>query len=1502
MTTDDAKLRAEIGRLALDDLPAHLSAAGRVDRLLRLFHDDRRLRRRVTTETRLWDGYQSDIDIAWGAVDRALREDPARIPDPLAGYIQLALLRSSVTAADDIPSRLVVAAVATGYWSATRALSTIGRAASPGEQADGYYRLLALAPLTESTRKTVQAQVVALAALPGDEVPARALLDGITLLDAPARTAVAAGLEDTARVVGWQMPARLSWKRHRPQGLEASETVALLCAAPEIRRPRLVARVADALIDDLAELNGREAQEGQEDEAQGEEARGEEGEAETLLAQLERDSAASLIDPAHRLLRTGHALVELAPLLAGHPDGERLVHRLDALVAGVRDAETRSRLVDAYGLTLPEDTQEGPDASGSPAGQGSRRARRWALVRDVSRRLTRPLPEPASSRTPSGVDERESEEESARAETLDALTRQWFVEGAPSRDVPHPTEHHKEYEEPEPEAEEGPQDQEEQSEEPQHKVAPPDEEGARYQEFRDFTRRAGGPALIASLLTAQHLPDDTLGAMVEAVYLSRELPGQMALVETLTQHPELVDATAAVRKVKGHLLRCALSQAPVSPQSAWEGLSADQLRDVDFRPVLDFALTLPAEQRRSAFWHTAMGHGVPLEVRTVPRLAALALLLPHLDAPQVAEAFDDVLALEDSEVRLLGLDLLGPYLGAEQVARAIASLRVAPDAREMTWLLGEFVALLDPADEARADLEERVAAGLSHVDAGADLAVAVLRRLQRADRELDAAHLGGETVSRLDRMDPNNRLDALLVLLNGTEGAITPDLAARIIGLPVVNDLATYSWRGLALAAAAARFADDWIPAAWYAAQDLPRRLTIGDSPAWGWSWEYEYPYAAAVEALAPRLRGPLARQAFEAAKEMPWEPRERITRLLAEHADDALSHDLFDHAVAVHRSYQGLPDAAEPPFPLEGTVVTEPLVTFKGLREVQLAELIAAVVTRLDDGRMAEAVELACTFANSGPRSWLPAKLLPALPGFPALAAERRDRLVASGTVGALEFIAIETERLDLLADLLPHLREVTDERARPAREFVMSRFPRHGRGFLLDADEHASLGAQETAEYHRLLGIEDRAEIEGGLSRGDDEEKRQFLVRVVLRPFFAGALEQSLVELLVGASAVARARVLEATAGILEPENHRAIVDHTLAQLLGEPMDHTERLEGLALILPTLTPAQRDGLVDAATHPDSPGLPDDQGVSHKVFALLLDDVRALEDTDRWFSPVRHNRYAHAFTSRMRENRLKETFALVHGERAAFLTALAPHLTGTAARRLATRVEELPDLERADVSAALLPLFSGEDRAALVAGIRGLTDPFARFWALFVAQEHLTPADASPPWADFVHAAAMAFEDPADACACLCLLIGYAEPDTARKWRTWVISRLGGLGDEDALRVTAGLAAALPEDRDLGKALVDAVCSRTTDEAVHAGVLVLARHGIAVADLAGPHRTSLHALLSRRLRGLADRGRRDLLSALAAEAPLIGALTTRPELSSIARGVHEVCLTWRWP
>jgi hypothetical protein len=121
---------AELGELS-GDLPTYLNRAGDVDRLLRLFADDRWLRRRVSPQTRHWENYGRDLELAWDALDRDLADRPGAVPE----CVRLAVIRSTLTTVEDLPASLVAAAVRTGYWSAERSLSTIDRLSHPAERA-----------------------------------------------------------------------------------------------------------------------------------------------------------------------------------------------------------------------------------------------------------------------------------------------------------------------------------------------------------------------------------------------------------------------------------------------------------------------------------------------------------------------------------------------------------------------------------------------------------------------------------------------------------------------------------------------------------------------------------------------------------------------------------------------------------------------------------------------------------------------------------------------------------------------------------------------------------------------------------------------------------------------------------------------------------------------------------------------------------------------------------------------------------------------------------------------------------------------------------------------------------------------------------------------------------------------------------------------------------------------------------------------------------------------
>ena len=94
--TPDGAIREELSGLALN-LASYLAEAGQLGRLMRLFADDRWLRRRVGPGVPDWDGYQQDIDAAWDTLDQTLAApqataDPMPEPRPARARARHALL------------------------------------------------------------------------------------------------------------------------------------------------------------------------------------------------------------------------------------------------------------------------------------------------------------------------------------------------------------------------------------------------------------------------------------------------------------------------------------------------------------------------------------------------------------------------------------------------------------------------------------------------------------------------------------------------------------------------------------------------------------------------------------------------------------------------------------------------------------------------------------------------------------------------------------------------------------------------------------------------------------------------------------------------------------------------------------------------------------------------------------------------------------------------------------------------------------------------------------------------------------------------------------------------------------------------------------------------------------------------------------------------------------------------------------------------------------------
>jgi hypothetical protein len=1333
---------AELGELS-GDLPTYLNRAGDVDRLLRLFADDRWLRRRVSPQTRHWENYGRDLELAWDALDRDLADRPGAVPE----CVRLAVIRSTLTTVEDLPASLVAAAVRTGYWSAERSLSTIDRLSHPAERAACCHHLLATADLDGRSRRPVESKLIRLAGLPTAELPARTLLAGIHLMSPTGRTAVATAMQETARVFEWQMPAELAPPELRHEDLVAADAVEILLKVPEARAPRLVERIGDTLLTAMAELTISPEDDGDDDEL----------ELGNLATDLNKNWRRRLLDRRQRLARAHQALVAFTPLLASHPDADGFRHRLDAAMAAT-----------------PESVATAPP---------------WTAPT-----LTSFLPSPGSL-FPTAL---------AKATSDDK------------------------------------------------------------QVFDEFARRAGGPAMLASLLTVQSLSADEIGAILEVLFRPGDVVGQFILLQTLAQSVDQPEIATSVRTVKAQLLCQAVNHAfrtgtlPV----LWDNIPAELYAEVDLHRVVDLVLSLPAEEQRSAYWHTMNQRGLPPIAANIPRLAALRGILPLLTGAQIEQAFDNLRRIHDPAVRRLAMAMLAPVLAQEQAQAAIEDLGTVGEAQELTWA---YSALGAPDDW--------VTVASTEIADGTSLA------------EIVKLRPNVDLVAPLGRMDHNNRLDALWAVAGDGDDPLQPELIATILDLPANNARETYSWRAMAMAAAAHRVSDDWLPAAWIATSTLPRRLKIGDAALMGYHWSYEYPQAAVVQALAPRLTIPLARRAFEAVRDLPWLPREETFAALAPIADAALAGELFDAAVRAYRRLRDLPNGGQVTW--DGAVIPVLDDDFRGRREVQLAELTAALADRLGPERLQAAQQLALDVENAGPQAWLPTRLLPYLD--PA----DRPKLLAPALVGALAFVTGELDRLDLVGDLMPFVHEELDRSSGELQEFVRSRFPDHGPGFLLDDNERAALSQADFEEYIRLLGLPPtQAEVQAALTGPD---ARSFFIKVILRPFYSASLAEVLARLIARSPAAARPAVLKDASGILPGDVYRELINDTLDKLTSGP-----EVDGQALgaLIPML---RDDGLwqvIDVAARLDGPDLPPEPELALEIFRYMLDGLREPSADRGLFDTARRNLRAYAGEYERQTERMEKTIGALRGDRVDVFLTIAEHLPPSGRRMLLDQIGALPDIEQADAIMALLPrLEDADSRTALRDATLRLRSPLARFWALFAGQDEL---GESPHWADFASATTERFADPLSRAAARCLLSHFM-PDERIERADRSLDEFDQVsGELDRQRVLAATAHCGRGDPGIVTRLSAAVGALDTPDQIVPAALLLARRDVDLRQAEPADRTAIVAALSARLRHRAGSGRAALLAEVARLAPLLR-LFSGDEPEQMAVAIRAVTADWRW-
>ncbi|MEU8632795.1 hypothetical protein AB0C38_11545 [Amycolatopsis sp. NPDC048633] len=302
---EDPDVLAELAELA-QGLAGYLREADQVDRLLSLFHDDRRLARRFDPAQGSWDGYQEDVEAAWEALDRRLAA--AGVDDPIPDLVRLALVRATLSSAEDLPPALIAAAVRTSAWTPERAASTIGRHPSPDHRAELLYELLRAVRPGDDLRQALTTQVAELAFLPAADLPAEALLTGLGLLTPAERITVVDRIAAVAVVLSSMalLQGRLRGPQVSPEtAVHVVETIA------EARRPRFIANVAAALLRELEEPRGARP------------TREESGVWRPLMDLQQEDAIAAAIDPDRARMQAAALLERLFGFLPTGPLRDR---------------------------------------------------------------------------------------------------------------------------------------------------------------------------------------------------------------------------------------------------------------------------------------------------------------------------------------------------------------------------------------------------------------------------------------------------------------------------------------------------------------------------------------------------------------------------------------------------------------------------------------------------------------------------------------------------------------------------------------------------------------------------------------------------------------------------------------------------------------------------------------------------------------------------------------------------------------------------------------------------------------------------------------------------------------------------------------------------------------------------------------------------------------------------------------------------------------------------
>ena len=1386
----------------LEWLATHLAGARRLDRLRLLFSTDRWLRQRVTADNYFYDGYLSDLSLAIDAMVTSSGEAAANtIPDAA----RLGWLRATGQSRTAAPDRILVSIARHAAWPPARLAAYIQRIPGASKRLRTFARVLRFGTYETEGRNILEKAAREDAAFSGKQTASLQALTALAGAASPATRDAIARLM-TALVEQFE-PTDAIPRRAEDEPEQDGKTFTIDDAIEAV--PFLADDSRDALVSRLLTLVAGLAQTGEEkadDDSPEQTGRDSSDQILALLGDPAPEVRAELLKARPATGRTlmedlhdafwkrgrdvlgpalrGRQLYALAPYVAAHPQAGALaepickvietthdgglIHTLIAGYAPLLNIEQAQRVLTRVAGLAQADFERCRPAflAGIPPSVSAALGATEAL--DAARKLagTQPDAEPAD-----GVDDGDPfhaglwRQFMGRAGVDGPFTAPEIDWAASLRDDPEglafqlssPAEARLRWARRALHRNLGKTVAGGES----HAATPPaatppagGETGGR-DLVVEYLTRVGAPLFLSRMLpgVAGTLSTEELDKFIDLWLTSHfdddEYAFQFYLLSTMGTAEDGADAELheSIRRVQGWFLRnlirrAAEGQEPIA--AAWDGLPRAAIASADMSPVLDYVLTLPHFVERNMFVYAMYGDGDSLQ----PMLQALQLLAPLLRGPELDRAFRHIIELNDPEARRMSLDILGPYLSREELQRVLLDSKLLHGFR----IPSSTLAALDTHNMARTPaLEQWIDRTAAMATNGSDIAQNLLLGLRRAGGSADGNAVADRCEQLLRNRDANIRLDCLHALLtNWPQDIPIPDrLLDLAMDLPVVNQTQRFSWRGYLLPVLA-RVPDTAIERIWNACQDLPRRLHIGDSQAWGWHWTYEYPYAGAVNSLAARAPEALLPVFFKEAEGFFWAAREDILERLAARAGPALATEIFHSVVRRLQEYRTEGAEQDRLFATEGAVsVLDPKI-FLVAREQAASNIIAALAPRLADEEFHQALELCLNFTDDGPRSWLPAQLLKIeRPANHDLVV----KVLRRANLASLLYVIDDPSRVDMLIDLLPMVRREAAAATAPLRDLVSQHYPGKP-SFLLNRDELARLPDEVQAEYWRLFNMEDQLrEVAPNLDLRElaqnpraaltgltEDQGRAILEVLHLGPLVGSHLEEAIENALFHNPPSKRAGALSLLRENMPGEGFRRIVTRHFQEvrelLRGGDSKGLELLAAMARFLPSeLHPEYVAAVLEADAV---------RGPTAEEQELFLRSLLKQYSREGEPSGTRQPRGG-AELLMDRQFLMKErdkTYAALRGVRGVALLALEAHVEPAFRPELLGAALRLPANEQCVLLEALIEKSDESERRAIFEAVARADSPIVRIFVPWTAREHV-PEDMKKSLAAAMAAAA---------------------------------------------------------------------------------------------------------------------------------------------------------------